>query len=156
LLLRRARPSAFSGDPVGAGLVASLARPGGNTTGLSSIAPELSRVALLGTEATLKQIVSDMRTAGDALGVQISPTTVRGSRDLDEAFVTMKRLQAGGVIVASSLADDLGPQRVCRRRRPHDIRTELSGIVLPSRWLLEPVTVDPKAINWVRQARLST
>ena len=72
-----------AGDPVGAGLVASLARPGGNVTGLSSLSPELNskrlevlkdavpnlaRVGLLRTSSTSRQL-KEIRPAAQAAGM---------------------------------------------------------------------------------------
>ena len=95
-----------AGDAVGDGLVASLAHPGGNVTGLSTFAPELSgkrleilkemlpgiaRVAILanrdfqGYGAQIKEVES----AGHALGLRLQAVEVRGAADLDSAFANM-------------------------------------------------------------------
>jgi putative tryptophan/tyrosine transport system substrate-binding protein len=113
---------AFSGDPVGTGLVDSLARPGGNITGLSMISPDLSgkRLELL-KEAAPKidrvgvlwdPLVPDnfldfetTRLAARALGLKLQSLEVRSPEDLEGAFsvVVKHRLNAlvvigGGVI----------------------------------------------------------
>ena len=97
-----------SGDPVGAGLVASLARPGGNLTGLSALSPELSgkrlqllkeavpgasRVAILfnPADAAKRLDVRETQAAAQALGVQLQLLEVRGPDDFDSAFATMLR-----------------------------------------------------------------
>jgi putative tryptophan/tyrosine transport system substrate-binding protein len=117
---------AFSGDPVGTGLVASLAQPGGNITGLSMISPELSgkRLELL-KEAAPKiarvgvlwdTLVPDnpldfetTQVAARALGLKLQSLEVRSSEDLEGAFsVAVKhRLDAlvviGGGVINSHL-----------------------------------------------------
>ena len=105
---------AFSGDPVGSGIIARLAQPGGNITGLTSVAPELtakrleflkaiapeiSRVSFLANQATPKRLVSETEVAGRALGVQISPLIVKDANDLDRVFAAMAKPPVGGLVV---------------------------------------------------------
>src|SRR5262245_23177336 len=97
---------AFDSDPVGSGFVASLARPGGNITGLSSLSPELtgkrlellketvpklSRVAVLGNPGNTATVLNfkEAAVAGRAYGLQVQSLEVRGPNDLDSAFSTM-------------------------------------------------------------------
>jgi ABC-type uncharacterized transport system substrate-binding protein len=111
---------AFSGDPVGAGLVAGLARPGGNITGLSAtvaemaakrveflkaIVPEMSRVAFLSNAATVRQAVSGTEAAGRALGVQVTTVLVRDTGELEPAFSTVKKAHVSGLIVDLTLQE---------------------------------------------------
>jgi ABC-type uncharacterized transport system substrate-binding protein len=97
---------AHGSDPVELGFVASLARPGGNITGLTHLAPELggkrlellkdilaqlSRVAVLtdpGTGGHAPQI-KELEVAARALGLQLRPAEVRGSKELESAFSAM-------------------------------------------------------------------
>ena len=105
-----------SGDPVESGLVASLARPGGNVTGFSVIAPELagkrlqllkevvpgaSRVAVLSNPTTpfAALVVKETQAAARALGVQLQSLEVRTPDDIDRAFEATIRGRASGVIV---------------------------------------------------------
>jgi putative ABC transport system substrate-binding protein len=103
-------------DPVATGLVTSLARPGGNVTGLSLMAPELvgkqleilkevapmvSRVALLGNPANAGN-APQVRHAQDAartLAVRLQIVEVRGPGDIDRAFAAMTLERAGAVVV---------------------------------------------------------
>jgi ABC-type uncharacterized transport system substrate-binding protein len=103
---------AYAGDPMGAGLVASLARPGGNVTGLSSFAtelitkrleilkdavPKLARVALLlrGGEFQLKEL----KPAALALKLKLEEIeTQPDAKSLQSAFETAKRKQVGAIM----------------------------------------------------------
>jgi putative ABC transport system substrate-binding protein len=107
---------AIVGDPVGAGLVESLARPGGNATGFSivgpelsgkrlellkEIVPELSSVAvMLNSKNPLSQFeLTEMRTAGEAMGLRLHPIQVSSEDALDEAFAAMSRASARALIL---------------------------------------------------------
>jgi len=103
-------------DPVGSGFVASLARPGGNITGLSTLAPELSakqlellkeivskisRVAVLGNsiEPGNAPTVREMELAAGALGVQLQYLDVRSPNDIETVFRAIKKDRADAFIV---------------------------------------------------------
>jgi putative ABC transport system substrate-binding protein len=97
-------------DLVAAGLVESLARPGGNITGSQLLNDELipMRVAILREDVTtsvLPQILDryDQRvaTAARALGIEVHTLTVRRAGDLASAFLGMKKNHDQGVVVAS-------------------------------------------------------
>jgi putative tryptophan/tyrosine transport system substrate-binding protein len=107
---------AVSADPVGDGLVASLAQPGGNLTGLSIMTPELtvkrlellkeavptaSRVAVLFDPANLSGVRQwrEMEGAAGALGVQLQPLEVRGPEEFAEAFQMAMQGQAQALII---------------------------------------------------------
>ena len=110
------------GDPVGDGLVASLARPGGNITGLTFLGPELvpkrlellkqalpkvSRVAALWhrgafSERTTRDMLMATEAAARTLGVQLQLVEVRGPNEFDRAFSTMISERADALIVFPS------------------------------------------------------
>ena len=113
---------ASAGDPVTDGLVTSLARPGGNVTGSSILAPELvgkclevlaravpgvSRVAVLWQpgamdERTEKDMLKRVEVAARALGVRLQFLEARGAADIDRAFSEMTRARAGALTVLPS------------------------------------------------------
>ena len=103
-------------DPVGNGFVASLARPGGNITGLSNLGPELSgkrlellkeiipqltRVAVFGTSTFPgnAQNLRETELAAGALGVKLQYLDVLDPKDIETAFRTASKGRAGGVLV---------------------------------------------------------
>jgi putative ABC transport system substrate-binding protein len=106
---------AHGSDPVELGFVASLAKPGGNITGLTHLAPELggkrlellkdivaqlSRVAVLtdpGTGGHAPQI-KELEVAARALGLQLRSVEVRGANELESAFSAMTTGRAGAFI----------------------------------------------------------
>ena len=113
---------AATGDPVTNGLVRSLARPGGNVTGLSLIAPELvgkrleqlkriapgvRRVAVLWQPGgsggrTEDEALKEAEAAGRALGMRLQFVEARGPADFDRAFSDMTRARAGALTVIGS------------------------------------------------------
>jgi putative tryptophan/tyrosine transport system substrate-binding protein len=114
---------AYDTDPVGNGFVASLAQPGGNITGLTSLAPGisgkqlqllkeivpgLSRLAVLGTSTpAYAPLALDLRSkemdlAAGALGVQLQYSEVRGLEDIEAGFQEALRGHADAVVVFAS------------------------------------------------------
>jgi putative ABC transport system substrate-binding protein len=103
------------GDPVGNKLVASLARPGGNVTGMSlmvpdlggkrlellkELLPQLSRVAVLWNAANPYPAIvfKETQTAGRTLGVEVQSLEVRGPDDLDGAFAAARQQHPDALI----------------------------------------------------------
>jgi putative ABC transport system substrate-binding protein len=106
-------------DPVGSGVVASLARPGGNITGLSSLSPELSgkqlellkeivpklsRLAVFGysKEPGNAQSLKEVELAAKAFGVKVQYLEITSPKDIDTAFRTAVKGSANGLLVLAT------------------------------------------------------
>jgi putative ABC transport system substrate-binding protein len=149
-------------DPVGSGYVASLARPGGNVTGftqfdfsitgkwlelLKTIEPSLTRVIVLrDLDATGVGQFGAIQSAAQSIGIEVSPTGVRSTSDIENAVTAFARLPKGGLIVTGS-----APAAVHR-----DLIITLAGrhrlpAIYPFRYFAEsgglisygPTTIDP-------------
>jgi putative tryptophan/tyrosine transport system substrate-binding protein len=118
---------AGSGDPVGRGFVTSLARPGGNVTGISNLAvaltgkwlelakevfPRIARVAILSNAANSTHALfwAEAQKAAHGMALSVSQAAVRGPDDFEGAFESMAQDRVGAVVV---LADPmLGAHRI--------------------------------------------
>ena len=107
---------AFDSDPIGNGFVASLARPGGNITGLSALSPELSgkqlellkeiipklsRVAVLGnsSEPANPKTLKEIELAAGVLRVHLQPLDVLSPKDIETAFRAATKAHADALLV---------------------------------------------------------
>jgi putative tryptophan/tyrosine transport system substrate-binding protein len=105
------------GDPVGMGLVESVARPGGNTTGFSAfelgfgakwlellkeIAPRVTRVAVLRDLTIGPAQLSAIQAVAPSFGVELSPVGVRDADEIERTIAAFARSSNAGMIVTAS------------------------------------------------------
>jgi putative tryptophan/tyrosine transport system substrate-binding protein len=131
---------AAAGDPLGSGLVATLARPGGNVTGMSLMAPDLggkrlemlkellprlARVAVVWNAANpySANLFKETQRAGRMLGIEVQSLEVRGPDDLDGAFEAARKQRPDAMITVED------PLTFSYRKRIADFAT---GQQLPS------------------------
>ena len=132
-----------SSDPVGAGFVDSLARPGGNATGfllfeyslagkwlelLKEVAPRVTRVAVLRDPAIASGIgqFGAVQTVAPSLGIELSPVDVRDAPEIERAVTALARSGIGGLIVTAS-ARSISPASLTsmgRNSTPNDGATD--------------------------------
>ena len=154
----------ISGDPVGAGLVASLARPGGNVTGLAiitdeielknlqllkEIAPKSTRVAILWNPANpvWTNVLGRLKQAAPMLGVKLQPLGVRGDGDLEAAFAAATTEKADGLLVFRDAIFAHDPQRIVGFAATHrlpavygqQVFIEVGGLIVNGIHLLDLV-----------------
>jgi putative tryptophan/tyrosine transport system substrate-binding protein len=109
-----------AGDPLALGFIASLARPGGNITGLSAandelaakslelirdIIPAARRVGVLGnaSDPFAKSLLEHIQQAAPTVRLEVQPIVIRGDDELEGAFAAMARQRCDAVVVQSSL-----------------------------------------------------
>ena len=166
-------PIVFSagGDPVQTGLVASLNRPGGNVTGVSSMSAELgtkrlgllqelvpraARVAVLvnPNNPLANAFITDVTTAAAGIGLQVEVLTASTSHDIDTAFATLVERRADALLVG------LDPLFVSRRVQ---LATLAARHVVPAIYPFREdavagglVSYGPSNTDLVRQAGIYT
>jgi putative ABC transport system substrate-binding protein len=130
----------YSTDPVGAGFVASLARPGGNVTGLASsaddsspkqlellatVVPNLSRVGLLQNpdSPNYAPILKSMQAAALATGLTVVPADARELQELDDAFAVLTKERVQAVRVTPDTFFFRQPERIAELALKHRLPT---------------------------------
>jgi len=125
----------FTGDPLAAGLVESLSRPGGNVTGMSGMASDLSgkcvelsrellpqakRVAALANvpDPFSKAFLDKIQLAGKATGISIEPALIHSVADLEPAFASFEKAPPDTVIVQGSLPNRRVAELALKYRLP--------------------------------------
>jgi putative ABC transport system substrate-binding protein len=120
-------------DPVATGLIESLARPGGNVTGLSAavselaaknlelireILPSAKRVAVLvnAADSYAKPFLEQIQLAARSFGIEVQPIMVRSGEPMDAAFEEIARTRASAVIVQPSLPYEPAVEMALRHR----------------------------------------
>lgn len=154
---------ADSGDPVGTGLVASLARPGGNVTGMAGVTAELAgksvelvrqiipsstHVAALcnGLDPFSKPFLEHVQLGGKAAGVAIKPIILSSSDELDAAYSSMSEDHIDAVVVQPSLPT--------RRTADLALQHHLPAVSVP-RWFADDgglLSYSPRLADIYRRA----
>jgi putative tryptophan/tyrosine transport system substrate-binding protein len=126
---------AETGDPIGTGLVASLPRPGGNVTGMASVAAELAgksvqlirdmlpsarRVTALAnaTDPFSKPFLEQIKLGGEATGTTINVIGVSNTEEFESAFAGMEQDRPDAVIVQPSLPTKRAAELAVKHRVP--------------------------------------
>ena len=126
---------AIVANPVETGLIASLARPGGNITGVSLMAaeahgkcievfadmlPSVRKVAALGnaSDPFMPLFLEKVHLSGKAVGVEIAPVTVRNADEIEAAFATIQKDGAGALVMQGSLPSRTVAELALKQRLP--------------------------------------
>jgi putative tryptophan/tyrosine transport system substrate-binding protein len=127
----------FVSDPVALGLVANVARPGGNITGLGvptpeiagkrlqllrEVAPTVARIAVL-SDPSQPADLRGTEAAAQALGVQLQVLEVRSGGELDRAFTAIARERATGIIILGSTTLFANRARIAQLAITHRLPT---------------------------------
>jgi putative ABC transport system substrate-binding protein len=138
----------FDDDPVGSGFVASLARPGGNITGLSTLSPELSgkqlellreinprlsRVAVVGSSSHpgTAQSLKEIELAAGAFKVQLQYLDVLDPKDIETAFGAASKGRADAVLVLTSVVTNSHRKQIVELA----VKNRLPAIYYTAEWV---------------------
>jgi putative ABC transport system substrate-binding protein len=133
-----------SGDPVATGLVASLARPGGNITGVTGLAtelggkrlellrealPSLARVAVLwnSRDAAMTVTSTEIQASARALGITVQPLGVREAHDIDSAIAAMRAERPDALFMITDVLTRPHTQQIVDFAAQHQLPTLFEG-----------------------------
>jgi putative ABC transport system substrate-binding protein len=154
---------AMISDPVGYGLVRSLAHPGGNITGISSligdyspkllelllaVQPRLPRVAILSGFATGRGQLKGLQSAAQARGMDVLVMEVRTPAEIEHAFARMVQERISGVIALSSPIFNMQRRHIAELAISHRIAT-----VFPTKAFVDAGGLMSYGPNYADQAR---
>ena len=139
----------FAADPVGAGLVENLARPGGNATGfisfeydlcakwlelLKEIVPGVTRAAVLRDPTAITGIgqLAVIQSVARSVGVDVSPLNVRDAGEIERAVTAFARSSNGGLIVAASTLANVQRNLIVELAARHRLPAVYSERVFPA------------------------
>ena len=154
-------------DPVGAGFVANLAQPGGNTTGfalyeygvsgkwlalLKEMAPNVTRAAVVRDSSTVSGIgqLAAIQAVAPSLGIELTPLDVRDESELERAVALFARKPNGGIIITASPTARINRQQVIALVAQHRLPT-----VYPFRYFVSDGGLVCYGPNIIEQFRLA-
>jgi putative ABC transport system substrate-binding protein len=154
-------------DPVGAGFVANLAQPGGNTTGfalyeygisgkwlalLKEIAPNVTRAAIVRDPSNASGIgqLGAIQAVAPSLGIELTPLDVRDESELERAVTLFARRPNGGIIITASPTARVNRQKVIALVAQHRLPT-----VYPFRYFVSDGGLVCYGPNVIEQYRLA-
>jgi putative ABC transport system substrate-binding protein len=165
----RTIPVVFNGvsDPVGLGFVTSLARPGGNVTGISSLGPEMAtkslallkeavpsakRIAILTNPAnsSLPAQIQEMQAAARTLRLEIIVVNARAPDEFEKAFAEIARNRPGGLVILTEAMFNNETPRLATLAAKHRLPTMGQHNVVPDSGGL--MSYGPNRLDMVRRA----
>jgi putative ABC transport system substrate-binding protein len=148
--ISRTLPIVFAavGDPVGAGIVDTLAHPGGNASGfmmyeynlnakylelLKEIAPRVTRVAIIRNAANPGGMAAfgALQNAAQSLGVQASPINVRDAREIERSIEAFARSPNGGLVVTQTASATIYRHVIIAAAARHKLPPSMLSVMMP-------------------------
>src|SRR5215470_15504282 len=155
-----------AGDSIAAGLVSSLSRPGGNITGVTSLAVELGQkqlevltelvpaakvIALLVNPANPSNadtLSRDLQAAARIRGVGLHVLHASTESDLDTVFATLPRLGAGALVIGSDPFFNTRPQQLVALAARHAVPTRFASTSWPAAWSATATALRTPTVWW--------